>query len=238
MNTHCHCCLLMLWARAIRAILDNECAVKDVIMQRQRDPRKVQDKDFFRECAWAIYNIRAPYDAVIKIWPDIEKAFFYWNYQLVCQNIDEVRAAATRIRIWNSVRKAEAVIKIAQWMCQTGWETIRKQLLNGLRQDHQGNFLPRGELIPYLDQRPMIGRTNAIFILKNVGYDVAKPDSHLTSQAPKFGYAPDEKGVQQFAADISQLVLERLSVVETVLWNASSSGANLSFQCPCCGRQR
>jgi len=109
--------------------------------------------------------------------------------------------------------------------------------LNGLTKDEYGNVLPQHELISYLDQRPMIGRTNAIFILKNVGYDVAKADSHLTSLAPKFGYVADEKGVQQFATDIAKLVLERISVVDTVLWWAAKLRANLSFKCPACGRQ-
>lgn len=238
MNDHCQCCLLVLWARAIRGILAARKPIEDILVQREREPSKVSDKDLFKECAWAIYNTRTPYDAVTKIWPDVEEAFLSWDYDLVCQSIDEVRTAATRIRIWNSVRKAEATMAIALWMHDNGWASIRKRLLDGLTQDEQGNFLPRHELIAYLDRLPMIGETNAIFILKNVGYDVAKPDIHLTSQAPKFGYAADEKGVQQFAADISQLVLERISAVDTVLWWADKLKVNLSFACPSCGRQR
>lgn len=237
MNTRCQCCLLMLWARAIGGILAERKAIDDILMQRNRHPSKVSDKDFLRECTWAIYSVRTLYDAVLEIWEKVEKAFCHWDYELVCKNVEKVRSAALNIGIRFRVRKAEAVIKIAQWMCQTGWQTIRKQLLYGLTQDGQGNFLPRDELIAYLDQRPMIGRTNAIYILKNVGYDIAKPDIHLTSLAPKFGYATNERGVNQFATDISQLVLERISVVDTVLWWADKCKVNLSFQCPTCRRQ-
>jgi len=235
-NNNCYCCLLMLWARAIRAILANQKAIGEVLLQRDRDPRKVSEKDFFKECAWAIYVARFRVDTVRKKWPELEAAFLHWDYQQVCKNIASVRAAA--LRVINSARKADAVIQVAQWMCQTGWPTISERLLDGLTKDNQGNFVPDPQLITYLDRLPMIGETNAIFILKNMGYDLAKPDVLLTKLAPKFDYRGDKDGVQQFASDISQLVIERISVVEAVLWNAVSSKAELSFECPRCGGQR
>jgi len=238
MNDHCHCCLLMLWARAIRGILANRQAIEDVLVQRERQPSKASDKDFFRECAWAIYNARTRYKAVKEIWPDVEEAFLCWDYALVCQSIDKVRTAATRIRIWNSVRKAEATTAIALWMHKTGWAAIKQRLLSGLKTDSQGNLKPEDGLIAYLDQLRMIGETNATFILKNLGYDVAKADIRLRRLAARFDYPGDKDGVQQFASDISKLALERISVVETVLWNACNSKADLGFKCPACGRQR
>jgi len=234
-NNRCHCCLLMLWARAIGGILADHKAIDDVIMQRNRHPSNVSDEDFFKECGWAIYVTGFSEERVREKWSQLEEAFLRWGYKNVCQDKDKVRANA--LRVINNAKKAKAMIAIAEWMCQTGWETIRKRLLNGLTKDEYGNVLPQHELISYLDQRPMIGRRNAIFILKNVGYDVAKADSHLTSLAPKFGYVADEKGVQQFATDIAKLVLERISVVDTVLWWAAKLRANLSFKCPACGRQ-
>jgi hypothetical protein len=225
----------MLWARAMRAILVNQQAIEDILVQRKRDPSELSDKDFFRECAWAIYVAGFRVETVRKKLPELEQAFFHWDYQRVYQNKAGVRNAATRAI--NRPDKADAVIAIAQWMCETEWATIRKRLLDGLRKD-QGNFLPDRELITYLDQQPMIGEITAIFILKNLGYDVAKPDIWLGRLAAKFDYPVAKDGVQQFAFDISRLVFERISVVETVLWNASSSKADLSFECQSCGRQR
>jgi len=236
MNIYCYCCLLILWARAIRAILANQNAIEDVLLQRKRNPSKVSDKDFFKECAWAIYVTRFQVKTVREKWPGLEAAFLHWDYKQICENTASVRAAA--LRVINSARKADAVIQTAQWMCQTGWPTISTQLLSGSKQDNHGNFVPASRLIEYLDRLPMIGETNAIFILKNLGYDVAKPDIWLSKLAAKFDYPGDKDGVQQFATDISQLVLEHISVVETVLWNASSSNVDLSFECPRCGRQR
>lgn len=235
MNNHCQCCLVMLWARAMRAILNNKCAVKDVVAQRQRDPRQIQDKDFFRECAWAIYVAGFKAETVRKKWPKLEQAFCYWDYKQVCQNKNHVAKAATQAI--NRPDKADAVVRIAERMCQSGWATIKKQLLDGLTLNNQGNFVPHRELIEYLDKYPMIGEVSAIYILKNIGYDVAKPDKLLKELAGKFGYPKNTRGVQQFTSDISQLVGERISVVDTVLWNAISSKADLHFQCPCCGRQ-
>jgi len=226
----------MLWARAMSGMLADRQAIDDVLMQRNRHPSKVSDKDFFKECAWAIFVAGFKVKTVRKIWPELEKVFFHWDYERVCQNKEKVRAAATRVI--NRTDKAEAVISIAQWICKTGWPAIREQLVNGLRKDACGNFVPPCELMAYLDQQPMIGETSAIFILKNLGYDVAKPDVLLRRLATKFDYPGDKDGVQCFTSDISKLVLERISVVEAVLWNASSSGADLSFKCPACGRQR
>jgi hypothetical protein len=226
----------MLWARAMGAILANPQAIKDVLVQRTKDPHTALDRDFFRECAWAIYVAGFPVETVKEKWPALEQAFCYWDYKQVCQDKPNVRAAA--LRVINNTRKVDAVINIAEWLCQKGWEEIKPQLLYSLKSDNQGNLIPAPELIPDLDQLPMIGRTNAIYILKNLGYDVAKLDRRLTRLALRFGYTGDENGVQEFTSDISKLVAERISVVETVLWNASSSKADLSFQCPCCGRQR
>ena len=240
MGNCCECCLLMLWARATCAILTDQRVIRDVLRQRDRDPNKVSDKDFLRECAWAIYNSGVAFKTVEGKWDRIGEAFLGWDYQCISQNKNVARTDALQdgLRVRNSVRKVDAIISIAQWMNQTGWATIRKQLLNGLRQDEHGNFMPSDDLIPYLDDLPMIGETNARFIAQNLGYDLAKPDRWLKWLAAKFGYTEDAKGVQQFASDISKLVLERISVVDTVLWNACSSGANLSSKCPCCGKQR
>jgi len=240
MGNCCGCCLLMLWARAIRAILADQRVIRDILLQRDRDPHKVSDKDFPRECAWAIYTAGTTFKTVEGKWKQIEQALLEWDYQRICQDKNTVRNNALQdgLRVRNAVRKVDAVISIAQWMNQTGWATIREQLLKDVKQDKQGNFVPSRDLIPYLDRLPMVGETNARFIAKNLGYDLAKPDRLLKSLAAKFGYPSNATGVQQFASDISQLVFERISVVETVLWNACNSKADLSFECPCCGRQR
>jgi len=236
MKDRCHCCLLMLWVRAIRAILDNTGVIEDILVQRKRNPHEVSDKQFLKECAWAIYNSWTSFKSVKGKWDQIEQAFLGWDYQQISQNVNSVRQAAPPVR--NSTRKVDAVISIARRMTQIGWTTIRKQLLSGLRQDTRGNFVPDPELIKYLDRLPMIGETNAIYILKNLGYDVAKPDKQLKKLVAKFGYPPDTSGVQQFASDISELVLECISVVDTVLWTACSAGSDLSCKGPRCGRQR
>ena len=236
MRICCDCCLLMLWARSIRATLGDPQVVRDILMQRARDPIRIRDKDFFRECAWAIYTSGINMNVVEQRWDQLEQAFSHWDYQQVCRDETSARTAAMRIRVRNYNRKADAVIQIAQWMCKQGWDAIRRELLYGLTQDAQGNYGVGPNTIPYLDRLPMIGETNAIFVLKNIGYDLAKPDELLKKLAANFDYQPDKHGVQQFALDISKLVLERISVVETVLWNAVHSKADMSFTCPCCGR--
>lgn len=234
----CECCLLMLWARAIRGTVGDPRVVRDILIQRARDPSKIGDSDFFRECAWAVYTAAVKMKVVEERWTQIEQAFLRWDYQEICKHEASVRSAAMRIPVRNYRRKVDAVIAIAHWMCQEGWDTIANKLQGGLTRDTQGNYVPAQGIIPYLDRRPMIGETNAIFVLKNLGYDVAKPDMLLKRLAAKFGYPGDTDGVQRFALDISGLTLERVSVVETVLWNAVSSKAALSFTCPSCGTKR
>jgi len=228
----------MLWARALRGTLANPQVISDVLMQRDRHPSKVSGKDFFRECAWAIYTTRTSKGAVDKVWTEVERVFYHWDYELVCRNVGKVRSAALNIGIRFRVRKVEATIAVAQKLHDDGWAGIREQLIYGLKVDSQGNIIPDESVIKFLDRLPMVGRANRRYISKNIGYDVAKPDEHLTSLGPRFGYAGDEGGVQQFATEISQLVGERISVVDTVLWWADKLKTNLSFTCPACGRQR
>jgi hypothetical protein len=123
-----------------------------------------------------------------------------------------------------------------------GWPNIQKRVLQGLRVEGK-NILPGDELIQWLDTLPMVGCTVALYIAKNLGFDVAKDDMWLRRIAKNFGYVnasgeADCHCVQKFIADISRLVDERISVVETVLWNAASQGIPLSFTCPCCGARR
>jgi len=165
----------------MRAILSDEVAIKEVLVQRERKPNKASDKDFFRECVWAIYVAHRKVSIVRGKWLEIERSLHNWDYQQVCENENEVRT--TSLSVINAPRRVDAVIRIAQWMCQTGWATIRKCLLESLKQDNQGNIIPFPELITYLDELPLIGNASAIFILKNLGFDVAKPDVWLNKLA-------------------------------------------------------
>jgi len=234
--THCDCCLLMLWEQSLGAILSDSRVVDDMHRQRDRNPTNVTAVDFLRECAWAIFNAGMSYKTVSQRWAGLQAAFHSWDARLICQHTNAVRAGA--LRILGHKGKVDAVIEIAQSMDQLGWDGVRVKLLKGVSRDSSGNFVPSADVVKWLEDFSWIGRANSRYILKNCGYDLAKPDVHLERLAKAFGFGVGDDAVQEFAARISGLVDERVGVVETALWNACQKKASIGFKCPSCGAQR
>jgi len=72
------------------------------------------------------------------------------------------------------------------------------------------------EQLDYLESKPFIGKITKYHLARNLGIDVAKPDRHLQRLAEKFGY----KDVQILCENISNIVGDRIGVVDVVLWRA------------------
>ena len=136
--------------------------------------------------------------------------------QVVVQS-DSVKAQF--LRVLNSPKKVDGVIKIAKWLDRQGWPTIHTKLLSLVKVDERENPIVTEDLLKWFDQLPWVGPTLAAYIVKDLGVGSIKDDVWMRRLARWLGYSPDTTGVWKMALDIQVISNERINVIDTVLWN-------------------
>lgn len=189
----------------------------DVRIARELNPSHISDSDFLRQCAWAIFGARRPYEVLKSRWPALERAFYHWEVSRVVAESDSVKFQV--LKILNSPRKVEGILKIAKWLDKNGWTTIHTQFLDFIKVDEQGNPVISEDLLKWFDQLPWIGQTLAAYIAKDLGVGSIKDDIWMRRLAGWLGYTRDKIGVWKMALDVQVLNNEKINVIDTVLWN-------------------
>jgi len=214
--------LISLYHKALNGVINDPRIKGDIERARSLDPCDVTKHSFFSAYAWTVFVSGFRMSVVQKWWPTLTRIFKDWNVERIIDRAD-IRTRA--LKILNYERKIDAILTVSNMINNADeWGKLKDSILDGLKRDAYGNILPYQQALACMDALPMIGPTNARYILKNIGYDLAKDDRHLRRLAKKYGYTPDGDGVQLFVETISHLVGERISVVETVLFNACEAG--------------
>lgn len=157
------------------------------------------ERDLLRETAWVILSSGFKEKTVKKIFNYISLCFFDWHSaKLILANIESCRSSA--LLRFNNPKKIEAIIALAKAIEQSGFEKYATQI----------QAQPKEVLM----QIPFIGETTAYHLMKNLGFDVAKPDRHLVRIAARFGF----NDVHKFCARISRHTGDPVAVVDLVLW--------------------
>ena len=225
--------LTELYQKAWHAISGNKTVMAEVERARNLKPSSVTAEDFLREYAWAVCGAGFKVVILRTLFQRLEIAFNGWDYEAILRDKETVRASA--LQVFHHAGKIDAILKAAEFIRKHGWDSVKANLLDGMTIDGNGNILPSDNCKTWLKdakikkELPWLGDTLRLFLLKNLGFDLAKNDIWLTRVVEKYGqplgYEPDDKGVQKFVEDMGKCVGERTSVVETVLWNASEIGA-------------
>jgi hypothetical protein len=167
----------------------------------------ISDEVFLSECAWVILSSGMRETVIRKKFGPISNAFFEWkSVERIVASSDLCRAAA--LVHFNHRSKIDAIITMAENLHHYGLG----QMINGIK-DHGAD---------YLCQFPFFGPATSVHLAKNIGLPVAKPDRHLKRLAHKAGYASP----QCLCRDISDLVGDKLSVVDLVLWRYATLHKN------------
>jgi len=227
-------CLVRLYRDALEFLEGNAQAQTDIERARMLTPESRSDKDFMREYAWTVFASGISGTTNKKKQPALTAAFCDWDPALIVRDAEACRFAA--LEVVNNESKVDAVLNAAHWVDGQGWKQIHLRLLEGMLTTMEENRFPGDACWAFLkrarEQRHLmwIQATNRRYLLKNLGFDLAKDDRQLRRQAKAFNYSEDGIGVQSMCEDISHLVKERVSVVDTVLWNSLSSG----YSVRCC----
>jgi len=154
---------------------------------------------FLREAAWVVLSSGMRESVIRKKFPSITAAFLGWeSADRIAQTSDRCRSQA--LQHFNHNGKIDAILTISKHVSLFGFETVRKRI-----EDEGVNFIT---------QLPFMGPATSLHLAKNLGFPVAKPDRHLIRMAEAAGYTSPE----QMCNDISDIVSDRVQVVDLVLW--------------------
>lgn len=218
-------CVVLIWVyqTAWSAISGDSQVMKEIERARSLDPRCTSAPDFIREYAWVVFNSGMRMRAIRERWAGLERSFQGWDCQAISSNKSDVEAEA--LGVFGNRKKVVAVIHTACRVNEEGWGGVRDRILDGVLWGDSGNIYPSEGFFAYVRALSWMGPTNSRYLAKNLGFDLAKDDRHLRRLAERYDYTPDGDGVQRFVETVSRCVGERVSVVETVLWNACEKGA-------------
>jgi hypothetical protein len=116
----------------------------------------------------------------------------------ISNNAEKFRKSA--LNHFNNSRKISAIVTAAQAIDKEGFEHFKSRV--------------ERDPIEVLQELPYIGPTTSYHLAKNIGFQVAKPDVHLTRIMNACGY----NDVQDFCGMISKTTGDLIPVVDLVLW--------------------
>jgi len=213
-----HTRLVALYETALNSVKEDPQVIAEVSRAQTLTPLSVSPIDFMREYAWVVFNSGMKMKIIRRLWSGLERAFKHWDYKAIIQNASSAWDEA--IAVFNNPRKVNAVI-YAAWLVEAqGWETVEATIKSAVIMGKNNNLYPSKQFYVFIQQLPWMGATNSRYLAKNLGFDLAKDDRHLRRIAQEYGYTPNPEGVQQLIEDIGIHVKERVSVIETILWNA------------------
>jgi hypothetical protein len=161
--------------------------------------RPLRESDFLREAAWVILSSGFRESSVRRLFPSITTSFHGWSSaNFIAPRISECRRNA--LRVFAHAKKINAICTIIITVNNVGFRMVRESI--------------RDEGLQYLMRFPFVGPVTGLHLLKNIGFDVAKPDRHLSNIARCTGYS----SVSELCLTIHAATGDDVSEIDTVLW--------------------
>jgi len=166
---------------------------------------------FFREYVWVCCASGFNAGVVSGFFPSLLTALEPLS-EIILKNdqgVDIAKVKEQALKIFNSTRKIDAIIKTAQILGENiqrfGWETYRNKHLNCAAQ---------------LTVFPYIGNTTCQHLGRNIGLkDKVKPDIHLMRLAKNWGFAcPDD-----MCARVKEKYDMDTGLIDLIFWYGASS---------------
>jgi len=113
---------------------------------------------------------------------------------------------------FRNTAKLSAIVEIARRIEATGFDVLKRSIVV--------------DSIATLRQFPYIGPVTVWHLAKNLGYDIAKPDRHLTRISKRFGFG----GADSFCAAIADACGDSVKVIDLVVWRYLADSAGRSHE--------
>jgi hypothetical protein len=161
--------------------------------------KEMTETDFLREAAWVILSGGMRESVVRARFRPISAAFLWWkSAQEITRNAAQCRSAA--IAHFAHPGKIGAIATIAGRVAEVGFTSFRETVIL--------------DPITALETLPYLGPATARHLAKNIGFDVVKPDRHLTRLASAAGF----QSPLSLCSVIAAFTGESLATVDSVLW--------------------
>lgn len=194
----------LLWALACAYMTAKETVIDcgyahEIDWQDNLSFCSLTEHEFLREAAWVILSSGMSEVVIRRKFADLSFAFYDWeSAQRIVERKDICRSSA--LVHFNSPRKIDSIIQIALHLFDRGFDNVRQGVWD------YG--------VDYITQFPFMGPATSYHFAKNIGLPVAKPDRHLSRIANIVGYSSP----QSMCRDIAQLIGDKISVVDVVMW--------------------
>ena len=149
-------------------------------------PERVTNQQVLTELSWVIYSSGFRYDIVKAYWPAIAKAFEQFDVMKVAGMAEDLEVQAKdvcRRSGFRNLRKAIWCIKNAQRILELDFEKgpvggLRGYLSQLAKKNHRELVESAPDLVRELGFVG-IGNTTIFHLMKNLGFDIFKPDIHV-----------------------------------------------------------
>jgi hypothetical protein len=171
----------------------------EVEWQRSVHFRNFSENDLLRQSAWVILCSGFRVSTVEQIFDHISLCFCDWeSAHSIVSTFPGCRDAA--LASFRHRSKLNSIVEVARRVHREGFHAVKQKIMRN----------PIGELQTF----PYIGRITAVHLAKNLGWDLAKPDRHLTRFSEHLGFP----SVRDLCNTIAAATGEAVSVIDLILW--------------------
>ena len=172
--------------------------------QRSRRSTEFNESDLLRETAWVVLCSGFRESIVRRVFDQFSLCFCDWESasEIVA---NEAACRLTALLLINNSRKVDAIIAVARRVEEWGYENLNHAIMS--------------DPIAQFRAFPFIGPVTCWHLAKNLGFEVAKPDRHLSRLSLAFGF----RDAHHLCAAIAEAAGESVDVVDIVLWRYLAS---------------
>jgi hypothetical protein len=171
----------------------------EIEWQRQTDSRQITESDFLRETAWVILCSGFRESIIRRVFDHLSLCFCDWeSAAAIVDSYPGCYLAAQAS--FCSTPKLSAIVETARRVEATGFAAVKAAIF--------------ANPIETLRQFPFVGPVTVWHLIKNLGYDVAKPDRHLIRISNHLGFCEPA----QFCTAIADATGEAVKVVDLIVW--------------------
>jgi hypothetical protein len=181
----------------------------EIDWQESRSLSRITESEFLAESAWVILSSGMRESIVRRLYPEISRAFMDWASACTIAN-NRSRCEESALRTFHHGPKIRAIGSLCEKVAESGFAWVLESI--------------ETEGVSFLRTFDFIGPVTGFHLAKNVGLDIVKPDRHLRRMAEAAGFSCPEA----LCATIAEVIGDRLSVIDLVLWRYATLDARYS----------
>jgi hypothetical protein len=196
----------------IKSELLSSSYFREIIFEDQKTPlHRFTEQEFLKEAAWVILNGGMKENVIRGLFDKISQAFMNWESAFL---INELRDTCFQraIRVFGHSGKIGAICDIATILDKQGINRFQAKIAE--------------DGLDFLSTLPYLGQVTSRHLLKNLGFDLVKPDRHLLRISEHMGYSSPE----EMCFELSELIDEKVSVIDIVFWRFANSNRDYISQ--------